>query len=108
MLLKCCVVVFWHRVVDFILALSQKCEQLLKPSSSQCLGGGGGGGGGGELSPDVRSIKTVNMFRKKIRKCDIILLIDDGCKDCSLCSSQLFYTALIILKSLFLYIFSIY
>ena len=61
-------------MVDFILALSQKCEQLLKPSSSQCLGGGGGGGG--ELSPDVRSIKTLNMFRKKIRKCDIILLID--------------------------------
>ena len=41
----------------------------------------------GKLSPDVRSAKTLNIFRKQIRKYDISLLIDDGCKGCSLCSS---------------------
>ena len=41
----------------------------------------------GKLSPDVRSSKTLNIFRKQIRKYDISLLIDDGCKGCSLCSS---------------------
>ena len=41
----------------------------------------------GKLSPDIRSAKTLNIFRKQIRKYDISLLIDDGCKGCSLCSS---------------------
>ena len=41
----------------------------------------------GKLSPDVRSAKTLNIFRKQIRKYDISLLIDNGCKGCSLCSS---------------------
>ena len=41
----------------------------------------------GKLSPDVRSAKMLNIFRKQIRKYDISLLIDDGCKGCSLCSS---------------------
>ena len=41
----------------------------------------------GKLSPDVRSAKTLNIFRKQIRKYDISLLIDDGCKGCFLCSS---------------------
>ena len=31
--------------------------------------------------------ETLNIFRKQIRKYDISLLIDDGCKGCSLCSS---------------------
>ena len=41
----------------------------------------------GKLSPDIRSAKTLNIFKKQIRKYDISLLIDDGCKGCSLCSS---------------------
>ena len=41
----------------------------------------------GKLSPNVRSAETLNIFRKRIRKYDISLLIDDGCKGCSLCSS---------------------
>ena len=41
----------------------------------------------GKLSPNVRSAETLNIFRKQIRKFDISLLIDDGCKGCFLCSS---------------------
>ena len=40
----------------------------------------------GKLSPDVRSAKNLNTFKNKIRKCDV----DDGCKGCSLCSSELY------------------
>ena len=41
----------------------------------------------GKLPPDVRSAKTLNLFKNKIRTRDISLLVDDGCKGCSLCSS---------------------
>ena len=40
----------------------------------------------GKLSLEVRSAKTLNLFKNKIRTCDISLLVDDGCKGCSLCS----------------------
>lgn len=42
----------------------------------------------GKFSADVRSGKTLHIFRKKIRKCGISLLIADGCKGCSLCSKK--------------------
>ena len=41
----------------------------------------------GKLSPDVRSAKTLNTFKSKIRKYDVSILADDGCKGCYLCSS---------------------
>ena len=41
----------------------------------------------GTLSPDVRHAKTLDAFKNKIRGCDVCLLVDDGCKGCSLCSS---------------------
>ena len=41
----------------------------------------------GTLSPDVRYAKTLDAFKNKIRGCDVSLLVDDGCKGCSLCSS---------------------
>ena len=41
-----------------------------------------------KLSPDVRSSKTLtDTFKSKIRKYDVSILADDGCKGCSLCSS---------------------
>ena len=40
----------------------------------------------GKLSPDIRSTKTLNAFKKKIGKLDISSLADDGCEGCSLCT----------------------
>ena len=42
---------------------------------------------GGKLSTSDRSPKTLNAFKNKIHKCDITLLMDDGFKGCTLCSS---------------------
>ena len=40
-----------------------------------------------KLSTEIRSSKSLKEFKKEIRKSNIITLMDDGCKGCTLCSS---------------------
>ena len=40
-----------------------------------------------KLPPDLTLAKTLNTFKSRTRKNDVSLMIDDGCKSCSLCTS---------------------
>ena len=41
----------------------------------------------GKLDITTRSAESLNIFKNIIRKRNISLLLDDGCKNCSLCNS---------------------
>ena len=44
----------------------------------------------GKLPSDLKEVNTLKCFKNKIRSLDITMLIDNGCKNCHVCNSQIF------------------